>query len=143
MNIKRYNLLTLAGLTVTLISQSIELTVKVQEIKGDKGTVIVQLFKGSENYKNAKAEAIKAVPAKTGMGSFNFDNLVAGSYTIRVLHDENNNKKMDTNVFGIPNEGYGFSNEAVGNFGPPKYKDMVFIIAKNDKAITNTVKMIY
>jgi uncharacterized protein (DUF2141 family) len=31
-----------------------------------------------------------------------------GKYAIAVIHDENCNGKLDTNMFGIPKEGYGF-----------------------------------
>ena len=38
----------------------------------------------------------------------------------------NNNKKMDTNFFGIPKEPIGISNDATGFMGPPKYKNAKF-----------------
>jgi uncharacterized protein (DUF2141 family) len=31
---------------------------------------------------------------------------------------------MSTNMFGIPTEGYAFSNRAKATFGPPKFADM-------------------
>ena len=34
----------------------------------------------------------------------------AGNYAVQVMHDENDNNKLDTNFLGIPSEGYGFSN---------------------------------
>lgn len=34
----------------------------------------------------------------------------AGRYAIVALHDENSNHKLDRNMFGIPKEGFGFSN---------------------------------
>lgn len=33
-----------------------------------------------------------------------------GRYAVVVLHDENSNMKLDRNFFGIPTEGFGFSN---------------------------------
>jgi uncharacterized protein (DUF2141 family) len=36
--------------------------------------------------------------------------LPAGEYAVQVLHDENDNGKLDTNFMGMPTEGYGFSN---------------------------------
>ena len=37
-------------------------------------------------------------------------NLPAGNYAVQVMHDENENNKLDTNFMGMPIEGYGFSN---------------------------------
>ncbi|HNI91331.1 MAG TPA: DUF2141 domain-containing protein, partial [Leptospiraceae bacterium] len=42
---------------------------------------------------------------------------------IGIMHDENNNLKMDTNLIGIPKEGYGVSNNVKSKLGPPKYED--------------------
>jgi uncharacterized protein (DUF2141 family) len=33
-----------------------------------------------------------------------------GRYAVVVIHDENSNMKLDRNFFGIPKEGFGFSN---------------------------------
>ena len=54
------------------------------------------------------------------------DSLKTGTYAFRYIHDENNNKEMDTNWLGIPREGYGFSNNATGAFGPPKFSKTLF-----------------
>jgi uncharacterized protein (DUF2141 family) len=49
-----------------------------------------------------------------------------GPLAISLHHDANANGKMDTNPIGIPTEPYGFSNNAVGNFGPPRFEQAVF-----------------
>ncbi len=55
-----------------------------------------------------------------------FDSLVPGTVAVRLFHDENSNGKLDTNLFGIPSEGYGFSNNPRSRFGEPPLKDRVF-----------------
>lgn len=52
-----------------------------------------------------------------------------GEYAIKVFHDENGNDELDTRIFGIPKEKYGFSNNAKGSFGPPDYEDARFQLA--------------
>ena len=52
-----------------------------------------------------------------------------GVYAVGMLHDENNNGKMDTDMLGIPKEGYGASNDARGSFGPPSVNDARFSYA--------------
>jgi uncharacterized protein (DUF2141 family) len=37
------------------------------------------------------------------------------------MHDSNENGKLDSNFFGVPKEGFGFSNDAMGSCGPPSF----------------------
>ena len=60
-------------------------------------------------------------------------NLPPGKYAIRYFHDENMNGNLDTNKMGIPTEGYGFSNNAYGLFGPKPFKEWLFDLNENKK----------
>jgi uncharacterized protein (DUF2141 family) len=60
-------------------------------------------------------------------------NLPPGKYAIRYFHDENINGNLDTNKMGIPTEGYGFSNNAYGLFGPKPFKEWLFDLNENKK----------
>lgn len=64
-----------------------------------------------------------------------FNGLKPGKYAVAVYHDENNNGDLDTNLVGIPNEAYGFSNNASGLFGPPAFEDAGFEIWDNQPLI--------
>ncbi|MBW6484335.1 MAG: DUF2141 domain-containing protein [Vicingaceae bacterium] len=57
--------------------------------------------------------------------------LSSGKYSFKYFHDANNNKKLDTYWIGAPKEGYGFSNNAKGNFGPPNFAETLFQLTKN------------
>ena len=67
-----------------------------------------------------------------------FKDLNAGTYAVQYYHDENNNEKMDTGSFGIPLEGYGFSNDARGFMGPPDFEDELFSLEKNTTMVLET-----
>lgn len=41
-------------------------------------------------------------------------------------HDEDGDRVYDRNFFGIPEEGYAFSNDAHETFGPPSFSDAAF-----------------
>ena len=45
--------------------------------------------------------------------------LPPGTYAIGIFHDVNLNNKMDNNLFGVPKEQYGFSNNATALLVPP------------------------
>ena len=63
-----------------------------------------------------------------------------GEYAIKVYHDENANNELDTRIFGIPIERYGFSNNARGAFGPPEYEAVVFNLNSPEKEIVITIE---
>ena len=68
-----------------------------------------------------------------------FGGLPPGDYALRVFHDENDNGVIDTNWAGIPSEAFGFSNGAMGRFGPPSFDDAKFRI--ESEAVNMTVRL--
>lgn len=52
-----------------------------------------------------------------------FEGAPPGSYAVMVFHDENGNGKLDKAANGMPLEGWGFSRNARGRFGPPAFQD--------------------
>lgn len=51
--------------------------------------------------------------------------LPEGRVALSLYQDANGNGKLDMNPMGIPTEPYGFSNNAAGSFGPPKFEQAV------------------
>jgi uncharacterized protein (DUF2141 family) len=49
-----------------------------------------------------------------------------GIYAVASYADSNGNARLDTNFFGRPTEPYGFSNNARGTFGPPRFTEAAF-----------------
>jgi uncharacterized protein (DUF2141 family) len=102
------------------------ITVRIEALRNNQGTVYVSLYQDKKAFadnKNALASG-QAKPAN-GTAQVVFKNIVPGNYALSFIHDENNNQKLDTNFIGIPKEGFGFSKDAMGKFGPPKYDDAV------------------
>ncbi len=59
-----------------------------------------------------------------------------GEYAVAVFHDINDNKKLDTNLFGAPKEPVGFSNNFKPAFSPPKFNDCRFVFKATNPSIT-------
>ena len=55
-----------------------------------------------------------------------FEDIPPGTYALAIVHDENMNGKLDTNLLGIPKEGYGFSNDAKALLGAPSFSAASF-----------------
>jgi len=104
-----------------LIAQS-KLEVTVKNIKESKGTIRVTLFNSESDFLKQPLES-KVVKAEVNQTSVVFDNLKPGVYAVSVIHDVNENKELDKGMMGIPQEPYGFSNDARGRFGPPSYEE--------------------
>jgi len=120
-----------------------QITFSVNGVNSDKGMISAQLFYGEEDYLLGKPLQKVSLPAKKTGVIFIFPNLVNGSYGIRYFHDENSNSELETNLFGIPVEGYGFSNNAKPNFGPALYQDLQFHVEKDEDNIINDSQVIY
>ena len=99
-----------------------KLTIRVQGIKNKKGTINIALFKSDTDFNQEKFTYVSRTPADSN-GIIIFDKIDYGNYSVAVYHDENENQKLDRNFIGMPKEGYGFSNNVKGQFGPPGFKD--------------------
>lgn len=64
-----------------------------------------------------------------------FENVAPGTYAVKIFQDVDGDGKMGTNALGIPNEPFGFSNNAMGNFGPPSFKQAAFEVGKEPVVI--------
>lgn len=97
------------------------LEVTIAGIQDVTGAVRVGIFQDPDNFPTKAVEGKVAQVTKDSMVVV-FENLVPGRYAISAIHDENDNGKLDTNLIGIPKEGFGFGNDAMGTFGPPSFK---------------------
>ncbi|MCH6201605.1 DUF2141 domain-containing protein [Aquiflexum sp. LQ15W] len=115
------------------------LTLKVTEVKNDQGFVRVLLFKGGNGFPEEESKAFKSasVKIKDGIAIVDFGSIPEGTYALSVFHDSQNTGKLRTNSFGIPRDGYGFSNDAMGTFGPPTFEKAAFKVTagKNNVSI--------
>ena len=100
--------------------------VTITDLASSDGVVMVEL-----SDVNNKTVAQQAVEITNNKSELTFENVDPGTYAIRYYHDENKNEKMDTGLFGIPEEGYGFSNNAKGFMGPPDFEDQLFEVNKD------------
>lgn len=99
------------------------LTVEIKGIKNVKGDIRVALYDLKENFLTDRLYKGKVEKVSGESTRVQFTNLPFGSYAISVFHDENENGKLDTGLFGIPKEPYGFGNDSMGVFGPPDFEE--------------------
>ena len=104
---------------------SIKIEIKVTEIKSTEGQIAVLLFNNENGFPQEVDKALKSqfFQIEGQEKVIEFEVPSTGEYAVTVFHDENGNKKLDTNWIGMPKEGIAVSNNAKGRMGPPKYKD--------------------
>ena len=115
-----------AGLQTEADSGSILL--RVEGTNSNKGVVRISLFNVEGGFPSDSKKALKiiSVPAKKGTVQAQLDNLPKGTYAIALLHDENQNGQLDTNLVGYPKEGYVASNNNLPTFRAPNFKEAAF-----------------
>lgn len=105
-----------------------------------KGTAQIALINSAENWEAKIPFKGFSRPITDGRASIRVEGLPFGEYAIKVFHDENGNKDLDTRIFGIPAERYGFSNDARSPFGPPDFEDARFVLDSPAKSVSVQVQ---
>lgn len=116
-------------------NETFDLTIEVNGIKNNQGKIFIAIYDSEETFLNKASGIIAEIKDKKSTGIFK--GLKKGTYAVSLFQDENNNQKLDTKIFGIPKEPYGFSNDASGFMGPPKFKDAKFNLDSNKKITVN------
>jgi len=103
--------------------------VEVLNIKNSAGSVACALFESPEGFPTEylrQATNIMSIKIRKAHARCDFEDIPPGTYAMAVVHDENMNGKLETNAFGAPTEGYGFSNDAHGIVGAPSFSAASF-----------------
>lgn len=117
---------TFYSIAVTQMIDAEILTINVTNLTTTEGTVMVQIMQGEAQF-NGEEPSIASMMSRATDEEMTFSTrLPAGEYAIRVMHDINNNGEMDSNFVGMPTEPWAMSNNAKGNFGPPRWEEAKF-----------------
>lgn len=103
--------------------------VKIQNISNNTGVIACAIFDSGEGFPDKFlkfASKIMITQIRGKDASFEFSDIKPGKYAIVVIHDENHNGELDTNLFGMPKEGYGFSSGAQVTLSAPSFYDAEF-----------------
>jgi len=116
---KKLHIIALLAFSASASAATVQ--VKIDGVTSARGVVQVAVCDEANYRKDCTLTA--TVPARAGFVMVDVPNVPAGTWAVLAYHDENSNKKLDTNFVGMPKEGYGFSNGAASRFGPPSFKD--------------------
>ncbi len=121
-----------------------KLTVRVTGARNAKGKIIVYLFRDPQGFPTDTSKIIRQqsvnIDPNTMTALVVFKDLPPGMFAVTVLHDENDNGKMDTNFLGIPTEGYGASKDP-NKMRAPTFDEARFLLNAAEQTVN--VKLRY
>lgn len=103
-----------------------DLNIEVSVLGDRPGNVMAALFDKAEGFPRGTPLRTAMVKSVQGKANLQFAGLPKGDYAISAFLEENSNNKLDTNLFGIPTELYGFSRNARRRSGPPPFVEAAF-----------------
>ena len=142
-------LATLAAAALALLAPAFasaaDLTVRIEGVRSADGDIRVALHRRADgvDFPDSAGIVKAAMRPAAKAGDLVFAGLAPGKYAIAAFHDEDRDGDLDTNLLGMPTEGYGFSNEARGTFGPPGFDAAAFTIKAGEERPAVTVKLGY
>ena len=132
---------TLASIGFAIKTNAVEdsatLTVAINGIQNQQGQVCLRIYDSESGFPLGNNSQFKSQCTKITGNSLEqkFTGLKKGTYAIAVIDDQNENNKLDRDFFGIPEEGFGISNNPKVSIktGTPKFKTASFSLQKNQK----------
>jgi uncharacterized protein (DUF2141 family) len=104
------------------------LTVVVENVNQQGGNIGVLVFNSTKGWPDDRFAALHdiVVPAHPGTVTITVPGLPAGDYAVAVAHDVNKNHKLDKNLFGVPKEQWGMSNNPHATIKAPSFATAKF-----------------
>lgn len=139
--VKTVVLFSFFGIALVTNNLVAQFKLNVNGMTKKQGNLMIAIY-DSESHFMDKNNALKQIvyPVKASNELIEINGLSTNkAYAIAIYHDVNINSKLDTNIFGLPTEVYGFSNDARGIFGPPSYDEAKVFYVKN-KTLTINLK---
>lgn len=116
--------LFLQAQTTETTQQGVNITVKVTNIRDDKGKVLFGLYDSQENFDQRIAFSGAIGKISDFKTEVVFENVPPGTYAIICFHDQNDNNQLDFDNL-MPTEDYGATNNSK-IFGPPQFNASKF-----------------
>ncbi|WP_163995667.1 DUF2141 domain-containing protein [Pyxidicoccus caerfyrddinensis] len=132
-------LLLAAVLLLAANAHAATLTLDIQGLSKKSGHVLIAVHTNAASFNDkGKPVAVRSVEVTDSKLTVTIPDLAPGDYAVSLFHDANDNNKLDTNIIGIPKEGYGFSNN-VGARGKPRFDEAKFTLGADGTTLTLVV----
>ena len=126
-------------LTGLLMQAQNTIEISMSGFDNNDGLAMIALYDSEENYLEKRLLG-ELSPIENQEARATFSDVPDGIYAISVVHDEDNNGKLNMVMGFYPSEETGASNNAPANFGPPKWEEAKFEV-KNRQHIKQNIKL--
>ncbi|TAE60219.1 MAG: DUF2141 domain-containing protein [Nostocales cyanobacterium] len=111
------------------------LTVIVNGIRHKTGDICFRVYDSEKGFPHDSASEVKSGCTKITGNSVKqvFSGLKPGKYAVAVIDDQNGDRQLNKDFFGIPKEGFGISRNPIVSMqtGTPKFRHTSFPVTKN------------
>jgi uncharacterized protein (DUF2141 family) len=130
-----------SGLTLALVGTGSALgepapkgstvTASMLNLRAQQGNVVCKLYHSEPDFPRGQTGNVRTkVVVRKGATRCVFKDVSPGTYAITVIHDENDNGKLDKNLIGMPTEGYGVSNNRTYAMKAPTWSECKFVVTR-------------
>lgn len=122
-------IITLALLLLTTTSSQHNLTVEIENKEPKKGKLYLAFWDNKDEFlDNDKTKYVKIIDSEKKKIKVELPSFKSGWWAMAMLQDENGNKEMDYNFFGVPQESFGFSNNPAIFMAEPSFDECKFYV---------------
>ncbi|HEY4250958.1 MAG TPA: DUF2141 domain-containing protein [Roseomonas sp.] len=112
-----------AACTATDAPAGPRLAITVTGARNATGEVVVTLYGADPRAFLEQRIAVAETAIRGTSAQVCFALSAPGDYAVSVFHDENRDHVLNRSFLGLPEEGFGFSNDAPVRLGPPSFGD--------------------
>ena len=121
-----------------------QLVAEIGPLRNQAGSVGCRLYTSGPGFPEAaKGTVEQRVTIGGTHAKCTFDRLPPGKYAVTVMHDENDNQKLDKNFVGMPVEGYGVSNNKTYALHGPRWEESAFVLDGEPATVKIAISLRY
>ena len=120
----------------------VRLYVNVENVRAGQGLIAVTLYADDSSKFLARRGALYVgrVPARTPATRVCIHLPSTGTYAIAVYHDADSNRSFNRTGLGLPEEGFGFSNNPGTLFGLPSFRSVRLAVPRSEMQTTVRIR---
>ena len=138
--IKTLNIMKTLGLIIVLVftsfvataqkKEGVNITLIIENVLSNEGKILGALH-SEETFMKGSGIKNEVIDASKGEVTLTFSDITPGTFAIMLLHDSNNNNRMDYEANGMPKESYATSGD-IELYGPPTFNASKFEVTDED-----------
>lgn len=128
-------LLALFPIMTALPAAAGDLTLEIGNVEPGVGQLLVGVCSEAKFLDDDGCEYETTVAVQSNPQRVVITDVKPGRYAVKIAYDLNMDRKVGTNILGMPREPVGFSNNLTVNLGPPRFSKAAVEVGEEDQTI--------